>query len=44
LYGRETCFVTEERVKTEVFADEEYIDLTDRKKCDGEENARTVDS
>jgi len=31
LYWRETCSATEERAKIEVFADEEYFDLTDRK-------------
>jgi hypothetical protein len=40
LYWRETCSATEERAKTEVFADEEYFDLTDRKYSDGEKNSR----
>jgi hypothetical protein len=44
LCWREACSATEERAKTEVFAEEEYFDLTDRKYRDGEENARRGDS
>lgn len=44
LYWRETCSATEERAKTDVFVDEEYFDLTNRKYRDGEENVRRGDS